>query len=154
MNIYSLIKKDHDEAREIMDEIMAAKDNPDECEQLIEELKLAILSHAKSEEKVFYSALKETGEKELAEEVPHFIKEHKEVEQLFDEICEMEATDPLWWERFGEIRMGLLHHMEEEEQEVFREAKQEIESREAKELGMEMEELEEKVKQRLIKEAA
>ncbi|NBO19489.1 MAG: hypothetical protein EBV03_09760 [Proteobacteria bacterium] len=154
MNIYSLIKKDHDEAREIMEEIMAAKDNPDECEQLIEELKVAILAHAKSEEKIFYSALKETGEEELVEEVPHFIKEHKEVEQMFEEIGELEATDPLWWERFGAIRQALMHHMEEEEQDVFKEAKQEIKAEEAKELGMEMEELEEKVKQRLMKEAA
>jgi hypothetical protein len=43
MNIYSVIKKDHDEARGVMDEIIASKSNKSSCEQLLGKLRVAIL---------------------------------------------------------------------------------------------------------------
>lgn len=149
MNIYSLIKKDHDAARDLMDRII---DNPKSADRLsmFDELKVAILAHAKAEEKTFYEALKETGDEELIEETPHFKKEHKEAEMLFEEIEGIDPQSHLWWERFGELRKTLTHHMEEEEKEAFPQAKQEIPSDEAKELGEEMEVLEEKQKRKLL----
>lgn len=154
MNIYALIKKDHEEARDMMEEILAARDRPRECEELIRELKTAILAHAKSEEKTFYSALKKAADAQLAEEVPHLKKDHKQVEMLFEKIDSLKAGDALWWETFGEIRMGLLHHMEEEEKEIFKEARQEFDAQDAQDMGEEMRELEEKWKQQLEREAA
>lgn len=149
MNIYSIIKQDHDQAREIMDEIIV---NPPIKKRLalFEELRVAILSHAKAEEKTFYEALKQEGDEDLKEEVPHFVKEHKEAEKLFDEIERIDPGSHLWWERFGELRKALTHHMEEEEKEVFPQAKQEIDTSEATELGQRMETLEEKQKQKLM----
>lgn len=154
MNIYSLIKKDHDQARDLMEDIMKAKDDPDECIEMIQELKVAILAHAKSEEKTFYEAIKDSGDEQLSDRVPEFRKEHREVEEMFAEIENMDPEDQLWWEKFGEIRQALHHHMEEEEKQVFREAKQDIPKEEAKELGHEMEMLEERLKDRLQSQAA
>lgn len=154
MNIYTKIKRDHDEARSMMDEILEGRNDEQVCLEVLEELKVAILSHAKSEEKTFYEALKESGDEQLSEKVPNFKKEHKEVETMFEEIESMHPREQLWWEKFGAIRQALLHHMEEEEKQVFKAAKQEIESQEASELGEEMEVLEEKMKQRLEQRAA
>lgn len=148
MNIYSVIKKDHDEARTMMEQILALPDTRVRL-RIFEQLKVAILSHAKSEEKTFYQALKATGDKELTDEVPHFKEEHKEVESLFEQIEKLDSNSPLWWERFGELRQALLHHMKEEEKEVFPEAKKEIESAEASELGERMEVMEDKEKAKL-----
>jgi hemerythrin superfamily protein len=111
-------------------------------------------SHAKSEEKTFYEALKATEDKQLSDEVPHFVKEHKEVEKLFEEIGALEAAEPQWWEKFAAIRKALLHHMDEEEKEVFPEAKHEIDAEDANALGENMEALEERVKMHLSAKAA
>lgn len=147
MNIFSLIKKDHDNARTLMNRILDTRQAQPRL-ALFEELKTAILSHAKSEEKTFYKALKNEVE-DWAEEVPHLTAEHKDVEKLFAEIDKQSPESPLWWEKFGEVRNALLHHMEEEEKEIFKDAKKEIHVAEGKELGEEMEELEEKAKARL-----
>jgi hemerythrin superfamily protein len=149
MNIFTKIKKDHDEARDIMDEILETPEAEERLE-LFSQLKIAILSHAKSEEKTFYEALKESDE--LAEEVPYLKHEHKDAENLFNEIDELDADDTMWWEKFGEVRKALMHHMEEEEKKIFKDAKEEIPSDEAKELGERMDELEEKEKDKLMDE--
>ena len=143
MNIFTKIKRDHDEARDMMNTILETPD-ADARLELYEELKIAILSHAKSEEKTFYQALKQN--KEWAEEVPHMKKEHKEVEDLFKEIDGLDAESAMWWEKFGEVRQALLHHMDEEEKEVFKEVKPEMPAMESEELGQLMDELEERVK--------
>ena len=150
MNIFSKIKKDHDEARGMMDTILATQKSAPRIE-LFKQLKIAILSHAKSEEKTFYEALKE-NDKEWAEEIPHFKHEHKEAEDLFEEIEKLGAEESLWWEKFGELRKALMHHMEEEEKRVFKDVKPEIPSEEAKELGARMDMLEEKEKAKLEEE--
>lgn len=149
MNIFTLIKRDHDEARDLMDQIIKTEAAASRLE-LYEKLKTSILAHAKSEEKTFYNALKNADD-ELAEETPHMKKEHKEAEDLFKEIDALEPDYYLWWEKFGELRKALTHHMEEEEKEIFPEAKKEIPTGEAKELGEEMEELEDAMKAKLDK---
>ena len=68
MNIYTKIKKDHDEARDMMERILETQDGTARLE-LFAELKVAILSHAKAEERTFYNALKAAND-ELAEETP------------------------------------------------------------------------------------
>lgn len=151
MDIFAKIKRDHDEARDMMDQIIKTP-NAKERMALFEALKVAILSHAKSEEKTFYNAIKDI--EEWGEEVPHFKHEHKDAEKLFGEIEQCDPNDTLWWEKFGELRKALTHHMEEEEKEVFPDIKKEFESSEAKELGAEMEKLEEKMKEKLEQEVA
>lgn len=144
MNIYTKIKKDHDEARDMMERILETQDGPTRLE-LFGQLKVAILSHAKAEERTFYNALKAAND-DLAEETPHMKHEHKEVEELFHEIDQIETGNHMWWEKFGEARQALLHHMEEEEKEIFKEAKKEISGEDASELGERMEAIEEKLK--------
>lgn len=153
MNIFTLIKKDHDEARGIMDEILATPDMYTR-KRLFHELKIAILSHAKSEEETFYKSLRKNGDKEMKNEIPHFKEEHQTVEKLFGEIEKYDFHEYMWWEKFGELRQALMHHMKEEEKEVFPDAKKEIPKKEAKELGTEMEELEEDKKEELTRKEA
>ena len=143
MNIFNKIKTDHQEARDIMDNIIKTRDN-DERFELFQQLKVAILSHAKSEEKTFYKAL--NVNRELKDETPHLKHEHKDAENIFHEIDKEKLNSPEWWEKFGEVRKALLHHMEEEEKEIFPEARKEIDAERAKELGEEMEELQEAIK--------
>lgn len=148
MNIFNIIKRDHDEARAIMDEILETPD-ADERYELFQQLKVAILSHAKSEEETFYKSLRKNGDKDMKEDIPHFKEEHQEAEQLFEEIEQLDLDEYMWWEKFGELRKALTHHMKEEEKEVFPEAKKDIPQAEAKELGEEMEEMEEEMKEEL-----
>jgi hemerythrin superfamily protein len=154
MNIFAKIKRDHDEARDVMEKILDTK-NADSRIPLFQKLKVAILSHAISEEKTFYKELKKTDD-ELAQEVPYLKHEHKDAEALFEEIEELDPNSNQWWEKFGELRKALTHHMEEEEEKIFKDARKEIPKDIAKELGETMEDLEEKekVKLKLVEKAA
>lgn len=153
MDIYTLIRRDHDNARDLMDKIIGTEDSRTRL-KLFEQLKVAILAHAKAEEKTFYDAMNHSGDKELAEETPHFRKEHKEAEKLFAEVEACNPCDSHWWEKFGELKKTLTHHMEEEEKEIFPTAKKDIPADEAEELGEAMEQLEAKAKRRLSNKAA
>ncbi|MGE0755349.1 MAG: hemerythrin domain-containing protein [Alphaproteobacteria bacterium] len=150
MNIFNKIKKDHDEAREIMDKILKTP-QVKKRQELFGQLKVAILSHAKSEEETFYKSLRKNGDKEMKEEIPHFKEEHEEVEKLFKSIEKLDPDDYMWWEQFGELRKALTHHMKEEEEDVFPDARKDIPKTEAQEIGEEMADIEEEEKNALMR---
>lgn len=117
MNIYERIKQDHEKHRDLLDKIADTQGNSDERKQWFSELKKDVKSHANAEEQTFYAALIEKQEGQ--EKARHSIVEHEEANELFDELEDMDMSNPHWLPKFKELRHELEHHMEEEEEEVF-----------------------------------
>ena len=138
MNIYHLIKKDHDEAKDLMARIMRAS-APEKRQALLDELKQLVLVHAKTEEATWYAALSEFPE--FAEKINHTKEEHDTIEDLFSEVAGLSADQDRFLVLFGEIKMGLEHHFHEEEDEMFPKSQELISDDRADELGREMKEL-------------
>lgn len=138
MDIYSLIKKDHDDTKALMERIMSSRSS-DERLELLNELKQLVLLHAKTEEATWYSALAEFPQ--LAHKIEHTKEEHDTIEDLFAEVAEVSAQDDKFLIMFGEIKMGLEHHFHEEEDDMFPKSKELISEDQALELGREMKEL-------------
>jgi hemerythrin superfamily protein len=58
MEIYELLKQDHDEVQTMMDELCALKDDDDYRFVLVEQIAGALIPHARAEESVFYNTLR------------------------------------------------------------------------------------------------
>lgn len=135
-DIFTVIKNDHDKAKDIMADIMVTNDIEERLD-LLDELKQEILLHAKTEEATFYRRMKQE-DKEMREEMDHAKKEHETVEKFFREIGRLDPELGEWFVKFGQIRQALEHHMMEEEEEIFPEARKMLDRQEALQLGQDM----------------
>src|SRR6267378_3076569 len=97
--------------------------------QLREDLEL----HAHAEERVLYSALKETeGVQELVEEA---LDDHELVQNLLDELAAMRIDDEAWNEKLEVLEEHVENHIEEEESDIFDVARQLFSVEQAAELA-------------------
>lgn len=138
MNIYSRLKKDHDEHRDMAKQIMDTSGNSEKRRQLWDKFKPEVVAHANAEEQTFYATLIE--EPDTQEQARHSISEHKEADDLIEELGDMDMSSSGWIQKFEKLKEELEHHMDEEENEVFNEAKQVIDSAIADKLCNEFEE--------------
>jgi hemerythrin-like domain-containing protein len=63
------------------------------------------------------------------------VAEHKEIEDLIDEIAELDAGSKTWSEKFAELKHEYLHHIEEEEEEMFPAADEELTNTQERDMG-------------------
>ena len=49
----------------------------------------------------------------------HSVAEHKELDDRVEELENTDYSNPQWLVRFKELQHRVLHHLEEEEREVF-----------------------------------
>ena len=116
MTIYQTLKNDHDTVQELMQRLKKGQGAASD-KRSFETLKTEILLHAKAEEKVFYSALRQ--HREAQEMVQHATREHKQVEEMLQEMSELEPASEQFLSRLEELRSAIEDHVEEEEGEIF-----------------------------------
>jgi hemerythrin superfamily protein len=148
MEIYELLKQDHDEVQTMMDELCALKDDDDYRFVLVEQIAGALIPHARAEESVFYNTLRAVNaDKKL---VFHGYSEHMAAETLLRSLQVMDKLNLGWKSIAIKLRDALNHHIQEEESEIFSEARNAFTSEEAVAMGDAFSELKEKVKDQSI----
>ena len=87
-----------------------------------------IKSHSAAEEETFYSKLmsKIWGQ----DAARHSVEEHAELDELLEELNEMDMSSPGWLNKFHKLQHDYNHHMDEEEDEIFAQAKKVIDESE------------------------
>lgn len=135
MDIYSQLKDDHGKQRGLSGGLAETSGDSDERRRLFEELKKEIEAHAAAEEETFYAELISIHEGQ--EKARHSISEHEEAATLLEELTELDFSSSGWLNKFNKLREELEHHLEEEEEEVFKLAKSLIDDKRAGELGEE-----------------
>lgn len=149
MDIFEQIKKDHEKARQLATRIEALSDDESaERERLFRTFREEILLHAHSEEKAFYRPL--SKHEETSEEVQHAKKEHKEAEAMIEQLSGMDAASPDWITLFRKLRQSLEHHMQEEENEMFRDAHRVVDDNDAEAMAEKMEEFKEEERESAV----
>ena len=122
MDIYSLIKKDHQEVASLFRRLKAAEGFSETSEQLFAQLREELALHTHAEERVWYSALQEAeGTQELVEEA---LEDHALVQDLLDELAVSRTDDEAWTEKLEVLEEHIEAHVEEEEGDVFDVARQ------------------------------
>ncbi|HEX5057310.1 MAG TPA: hemerythrin domain-containing protein [Gammaproteobacteria bacterium] len=137
MDIYSQLKSDHDELRRLLEQIGdSGQRAPKKREAAFQDFKLALLVHSKVEEAVFYSQLKYLPELKTPELEAE--NEHRVAGLLLEELGTMPNDTPEWTAKFMMLRELLEHHIEEEEAELFKKARQALSEELAEDLGTRM----------------
>jgi hemerythrin superfamily protein len=114
----ALLKKDHDQVKKMLKDLDDTTDRAIKTRQdLFERLKFSLTVHEQMEEAVLYPALKEHAEtKEIVLEA---YEEHDVVDTILGELEQTPFDDETWHAKFTVMRENLLHHIQEEEDEMF-----------------------------------
>ena len=130
--IFARLKADHDRHRKLLDQIDATKGDSPEREKLFEAFRVEVTAHAASEEMSLYATM--LGKPDLREDAQHSVSEHKEIDDMLTELYEMDFGSTGWLTRFRTMKDRYLHHIEEEEEEMFPEAEEGLSEAKKKEL--------------------
>jgi hypothetical protein len=138
MDAIKLLTADHEEVKKIMGKLDTTTERGVKTrEELFTKLKSEMTVHETIEEEIFYPALKEHPKaKDL---VLEGYEEHHVVDLIMGEIAETPFDDETWGAKFSVMKENIEHHIEEEEGEMFKQAREVFSADELEQLGNQME---------------
>jgi len=141
MNAIDILKADHERVKTILTQLNDSTERAvKKRAELIAKLEMEITLHTKLEEEILYPAYKKAGGKEQEKMYYEAKEEHRTVDSLV--LPDLKATDPGSVEFSGRAKVVkelLEHHIEEEETEMFPQAKKLLGKEQLDELGAQME---------------
>lgn len=133
-DLFAVIKKDHRTVETLFKKIEGAESGM-ECESLYEELRSELTAHADAEEAVIYPRLKE---KEPTREIAfESLEEHAVVVHLLEKLDSSEIDEEKWMATLTVLKEVVNHHVEEEENEMFRKMRRAFKKHELEEMRVE-----------------
>lgn len=120
----TLLTKDHRKAKQAFEEFDKSKDKLGDEEKLamVKQVCADLMIHMEIEEKVFYPSV---GERINDEDMMNEAKvEHTSAKELIAQLGELKPNDPMFDAKFKVLGEQIEHHVEEEEKEMFPQAKQ------------------------------
>ena len=123
MDVFALLKEDHDRVAEMLEKIEKSTERAAKGrEETFTRLKADLDLHAMIEEEVFYPSLEEADEtRDITLEA---YEEHRLVKQLLSELEQEPKDTEEWTAKFMVLKENVEHHVEEEEGEMFKKARQ------------------------------
>ncbi|MBD0369556.1 MAG: hemerythrin domain-containing protein [Pyrinomonadaceae bacterium] len=138
MNAFELLKKDHKKVSDLFKQLEETTERAVKTrEELFGKLKEELDIHARIEETIFYPAIKEA--EETHEITLEAIEEHNVVKQLLSELDSLPVSDETWTAKLTVLKENVEHHVEEEEGEMFKGARDVLSAEQVEELGARME---------------
>jgi hemerythrin-like domain-containing protein len=135
VDIYTLLRGDHRRMSELFDRIESAGDNTKERDALFEQLKRELRVHKEAEEATFYAALSLLPE--ISDRIEEALEEHVDIDELLDEFEESDEDDSFAGQ-LAELREEVEHHVSEEENDIFHEARELLTEEQAERIAEEM----------------
>ena len=140
MDATKLLKADHDEVRALFREYEKTGDRAREKKgELFEQIRDALTVHAEIEEEIFYPAVKSARSKDAKDDVREAFEEHRIIKTLLAELDRLKPEDEPFDAKMTVLQENVEHHADEEEKEMFQEARQNLSKDRLEELGEEME---------------
>ena len=144
MDAIDILKQDHRKVKALFSEFASTKGRPAEqrrktAESIVREL----MVHETLEEQVFYPAFKEAADKEGKELVAESKEEHHVVDLLLDELQDVDLGAEDFEAKMKVLQENVEHHIDEEEKEMFPDAKKMLGEERLAEMGGVMAELKE-----------
>ena len=121
--IFADLKADHDRHRELLARIGETSGSDDRA-TLFETFRVEVSAHAAAEEESLYAMM--LGKPDLRDDARHSVSEHKEIDDFFGEMAEMDSSSDTWRKTFDKMRHRYEHHIGEEEEEMFPAAAEEL----------------------------
>jgi hypothetical protein len=133
----TLLKTDHDKVKRLLTELESTTERGVKTrEELFATIKGELTVHETIEEEIFYPALKEHPKaKDIVLEA---YEEHHVVDTVMAELEGLDVADETWGAKAMVMKENIEHHIDEEETEMFKQARQVFDARELDELGARM----------------
>jgi iron-sulfur cluster repair protein YtfE (RIC family) len=149
MNAFELLKKDHEKVSGIFEKLDKTTERGVKTrEELFTQLKTELEIHSQIEEQMLYPVLKEA--KETHDITLEAVEEHNVVKQLLAELEELPKDDETWGAKLTVLKENVEHHVEEEEKEMFKDARKVLNSEQLEELGTRMQEAKSQQKKTMV----
>ena len=116
-DIFARLVEDHELHRDLLAKLGDTHGAGAERSRLFEHLTKELKSHAAAEEQALYSTM--MRKPETTEETRHSVAEHKEIEDLLNDLAATEMESREWAGKFEHLRHRYTHHIDEEEDENF-----------------------------------
>ena len=137
MDALSLLRDDHREIKRLLAELESTSERGRKARrELFERIRRELSVHEVIEEEIFYPALKEHPK--ARDIVLEGYEEHDVVDTLMGELESLPYDDETWGPKAKVMSENVEHHIEEEEGEMFRDARQVFDAAELEQLGRAM----------------
>lgn len=137
MNIFEALRVSHQTQRELYGRLLADIRDPDERERVFGELKSELVAHETAEERCFYVPLFEHDA--TVDAARHAISEHHQMDEMVESLEAMESGSPQWRECIHKLCDKIEHHLTEEEQRFFPQARRVLGEQQRETLGKQYE---------------
>ena len=135
MDAITMLKADHDKVKRLLNELETER-GVKTREELFATIKGELSVHETIEEEIFYPALK--SHPKAKDIVLEGYEEHHVVDMVMAELEGLDVSDETWGAKATVMKENVEHHIEEEEGEMFKQARQVFDRRELDELGARM----------------
>jgi hemerythrin-like domain-containing protein len=140
MDALALLKKDHDAVKKLLKDLEDTTERAVKTrEEMFGRLKFALTVHEQMEEAILYPALKQHAEaKDIVLEA---YEEHDVVDKVLSDLETTPFDDESWHAKLKVMSENLHHHIEEEEQEMFEQARKVFDRDVLASLGQQMQDI-------------
>ena len=122
MNAFDILKEDHKKVSDLFEKLEPTTERAIKTrEELFAKLKMELDVHAHIEETILYPVLKEV--EETRDITLEGIEEHRIVKLLLSELERMPKDTEQWTAKLTVLKENVEHHVEEEEGEMFKQAR-------------------------------
>lgn len=111
-NAISLLKKDHEDLKDLFDRFEATKPRTKERRDIVADVIKKLKAHAAVEEEIFYPAVRKTVGDKIMNEAD---EEHHVAKLLVAELEKMKGTEDHFDAKFTVLAESVKHHIKEEE---------------------------------------
>ena len=133
MDIFDALLKSHELQRALSKKFLAVIGDPEPRRAAFEALKAELAAHETAEERAFYVPLIEHAE--TVDAARHGIAEHPERDERVEALETADDGSAKWLETAGKLVHKIEHHLKEEEEKFFPQARAVLSRTQQKALG-------------------
>lgn len=134
MHIFQAIIKDHEEIKDLLNELISLeKEDKEDRKDIIQNIRDELIPHARAEEAILYNSLRALDHGKSM--VMHSYQEHMEAEALLRALQVEDKIDMSWKNTAKKLKDALEKHISEEENKLFKIAREVISEQDAETLG-------------------
>lgn len=141
MDAIALLKQDHKLVKSLLEDLTQSTTRAVKKRgELVQQIYMNLKAHTTIEEEIFYPAFKSAGKKEEEKLYYEALEEHRAAEDLV--LPDLMKTDPATEQFSGRAKVLkelIEHHIEEEEGDMFKDARKLLDKNQLNELGARME---------------
>ncbi len=145
-DILDTLKKEHDEVAEMLSQLVKS-DRGAERKAILKQVKLALVPHLRAEEKVVYNGIYALKDKEAKQDSAEGYMEHQLAEKMLATLEQIDnAMSPEFSAGSKVLKEMITHHVEEEENNVWKDVKAHFSSDDRMAMNRKFMELKKKVR--------